>query len=81
MLPQQPNYISHITKHQQQAEHQPKQQTSQMQRKALTAMTMTTGYPCKMSAEEARKEQVRNPPENEHSKTISRKKQTTAQLG
>jgi hypothetical protein len=36
---------------QQQAEHQ-----SQKQKKAWTAMTMTTGYPGKQSAEEARKE-------------------------
>jgi hypothetical protein len=46
---------------QQQAKHQPKQQTSQKQKKALTVMTMMTRYPSKKSAEEARKEQAPEP--------------------
>jgi hypothetical protein len=44
--------LSTHPKQQQQAEHQPKQRTPQKQKKAQTAMTMTTGYPGKKSAEE-----------------------------
>jgi hypothetical protein len=43
-------------------------------------MTMMTAYPGKKSAEEARKEQVRKPPEYQDTKRISRKEQTTIQL-
>jgi hypothetical protein len=68
ILPQQP-------KQQQQAEQQPKQQTSHKQKRAPAALTMTTGYPGRKSAEEATKEQVRKQPEYQHSK-----EQTTAQL-
>jgi hypothetical protein len=47
-IPQQYNYtLSTYPKQKQQAEHQPKQQTSHKQNKAWTAMTMTTGYPGK----------------------------------
>jgi hypothetical protein len=38
-----------------------KQQTSQKQKRTLTAMTMTTSYPGKQSAEGARKEQAPEP--------------------
>jgi hypothetical protein len=48
-------------KEQQQAEHQPKQQTSQKQKKALTTMTVTTGCAGKQSAEEVRKEHTPEP--------------------
>jgi hypothetical protein len=41
---------------QQQAEHH-----SQKQKKAWTAMTMTTGYPGKQSAQEARREHAPEP--------------------
>jgi hypothetical protein len=73
--------LSTHPKQEQQAEHQPKQRTSQKQKKAPTAITMTTFYPGKQSAEEARKEQVRKPPEYQHSKRTIHKEQTTARLG
>jgi hypothetical protein len=58
-----PNYVNNpiiLSTHrkQQQTEQQPKQQTSQKQRKALSAMTMTIGSPGKKSAEEGRKEEA-----------------------
>jgi uncharacterized protein YydD (DUF2326 family) len=62
-------------KQQQQAEHQPKQQTFQKQKKALITMTMNTGYPGKKSAEMERKEQAREPQRCQQRKRISRKKQ------
>jgi hypothetical protein len=45
----------------QQTQYQPKQQTSQKQKKALTATTITTVYPGKKSAEEERKEHAPEP--------------------
>lgn len=60
-LSQQSNYtLSTHLKQQQQAEHQPKQQTAQKQKKAWTVMTMTTGYG-KQSVEEVRKEHAPEP--------------------
>jgi hypothetical protein len=56
-----PITLSTHSKQQQQAEHQFKQPTSQKQKKARTAMTMTTGYPGKQSAQEARKEHAPQP--------------------
>jgi hypothetical protein len=43
-------------------------------------MTTTIGYPGKKLVEEARKEQVRKPPEYQHSKRISCKEQITVKL-
>jgi hypothetical protein len=51
----------HTSQAKQQAEHQPKQQTAQKQKKERAAMTMTTGYPGKQLEEEARKEQAPEP--------------------
>jgi hypothetical protein len=56
-----PITLSTHAKQQQQAEHQPKQQTSQKQKKALTSMTiMMTDYHGKQSAEEVRKDRSQN---------------------
>jgi phosphoribosylamine-glycine ligase len=53
-------------KEQQQTEHQLKQQTSQKEKKALTVVTITTGYPGKKSEEEVRKEQAPEPQKCQH---------------
>jgi hypothetical protein len=68
ILPQQSNYTIHTS----QAEHQPKEQTSQKKKKAQTAMKMTTGYPDKQ-----RKRQEKNRPQNNKSAINEKKKAAT----
>jgi hypothetical protein len=54
-------HYPHYPKQQQQAGCQLNQQTSQKQKKARVATTLTTAYPGKQSAEEARQEQAPEP--------------------
>jgi hypothetical protein len=72
--------LSTHPKWQQQADHHPKQQTSQKQKTTLTATTMTTGHPGKKSAEEDRKGQTPKTTKVTTMKRISRKKETITHL-